>query len=241
MDACTETSMRLKKTKNSRRWIFPTVVLVLVLFGDQLMSKTVFLTLCATESGQKIFSVTNNVEGLFTEGDAGLGCGGHCRLLLGKYKYRFVETHVSSPLPEFLATVPGNYRFYLAMKGAQECLEYERLRQEGPSFERAQEEGFGIPRAMCVASMKIITGANSRFAYKRVYQDKYVATLGIGRTDGIILDQMEKKIIARSVRFSRMNGWLAAVWGSMGGGERCGSGDDELLVSQVLHVSERGR
>jgi hypothetical protein len=194
------------------KWIVGGVVAIAVLLGDVLLSKAVFHYLCAGQGGQQVLATADRVEGLLLAGPGGIGCAGVCMELLGKKRYKYIEVEVDLSKPEYLTSSNGLYRFSLAASGAQECVAYQALAARSVGVAEHYERVFGIPRASCIAAIRVPAPAASH-RYERDRDAGYVGVLGIARVTETLSDLRTGARLATSTAFSRMNGWLLAASG----------------------------
>lgn len=219
----------LGNRRKNRIWV--AVAVAVVLFGDILISKLTFYSLCMVDGGQKIHRVAPDVEGLIT--NEGFGCGGYCKSLLGESKYRYIEVEVSSPRVENLSPVAGKYKFYLATRGAPECANYEATLKENPYYEKSNEKSYKILGSQCIASVRVPEFAG-RYEYESRWDYGYIKVLGISRIIETVTDRSTGEVMATSTGFSRLNGWILLLSGlDQGGNDTCHMIDGSI-VSKTL-------
>jgi hypothetical protein len=227
----------IAKPARMRRRIWIAAIVVVLLFGDQIASKLVFSYLCATQGGQSIYRSVDDVPGVIRR-DEQLGCTGGCLLMLGKYKYGFVEIDDTTPDAKCLTQTTGVHRFYLANRGAAECALYEAAARESPEYVRTMQDRFFVDPRYCIAATKL-ERFTARYSYSAIWNHRYLGALGIGKREGRVTDERTSELLALSNLFQRANGWFASLWGTMGGGESCHSDDEDELVVRVLKPGAR--
>ena len=194
-------------TKRSRTMLVAGLLLM-VLFGDILVSKAVFYSVCLKQSTQLVSGTQSGVEGFLLTGRREIGCAALCNELLGKKNYKFVEVQVTVPRPEALASAPGLHRFYLAKAGDPLCASYQRLVDKSPSLPASYEKRWGIPGSMCIAGTAV-DAPKSTYQYQHAYEVRYVDSLGITRIVETLSNRQSGYVLATSTWFARANGWIA--------------------------------
>jgi len=224
----------LKSRWRKRIWVVAAIAIVL--FGDALVSKLVFYSLCSAEGGHKIHRVAENIDSILLDRNT-IGCDGHCMELLGKNRYPLVEVHVDSPHAEAMVPSRGNYKFYLANRGASECTDYEQALRKNPYLEKANYERYGIAKSQCVASVRV-NEFSSRYAYVPTRQDDYLKLLRISRIEKKITDRSTSEVLATSTAFARVpGGWLAGLSGFDPGNDSCHTFDSSI-IDKVLKPAQ---